>query len=271
MNRIITDFAPDRPELEVYGKMPEHTLAHIYEPEPGVFIAESPKVIMRAVSAGYEPLSVLASEISGEAAEAMSLIEETSGGVDIFLTTEEEIVSLTGFRPVRGALAAMRRKALPSPEEVISDCRRIAVFEGVVNPTNVGAMIRSAAALGIDAVLLTSDCTDPLYRRAVRVSMGTVFQVKWTFLSGHRTDIDLLHKNGFACAAMALRSESVNIDNHSLKGEDKLAVILGAEGDGLSEETISASDYTVCIPMKNGVDSLNVAAASALAFWEALK
>ncbi len=253
------------PELSVYRQQHEPQLLHWYEPEPGIFLAESPKVIERALRGGYEPVSVLCErrDITGEAAGIIA-----GADVPVYTAGSDIITELTGFRLIRGALCAMRRRALPSPAELCSGARRIAVLEGVVNPTNVGAIFRSAAALGIEAVLLTDNCSDPLYRRSSRVSMGTVFQVPWTYMSGAVTDSELLHRMGFRTAAMALVADSVDIDDERLNSEERLAVILGAEGDGLSAETVAAADYKVCIPMMNEVDSLNVAAASAVAFWQ---
>ena len=263
---VMTEFDDiNLPELAVYRKQHETQLFHWFEPEPGVFLAESPKVIERALRAGYEPISVLCccGDIEGEAAGVIAMAD-----VPVFTSDSDTITELTGFRLIRGALCAMRRKIMPAPEELCRGLRRIAVLEGVVNPANVGAIFRSAAALGIEAVLLTATCTDPLYRRASRVSMGTVFQVPWTYLPGAVTDMELLRRLGFKTAAMALVDDSVDIDDEKLNSEERLALILGAEGDGLSPETVSASDHKVCIPMSNEVDSLNVAAASAVAFWQ---
>ena len=255
----------EAPELEMYRPHRENQLLHLYEPETGVFLAESPKVIERALNGGYEPISVLCErrDIDGEAAAVIA-----AANVPVYTSDSDTITELTGFKLIRGAICAMRRKNLPAPDEICRNAQRIAVLENVVNPTNVGAIFRSAAALGIEAVLLTDTCTDPLYRRSSRVSMGTVFQVPWTYLNGTLTDMELLKGMGFRTAAMALVDDSVDIDDKCLNSEDRLAVILGAEGDGLSDQTISSSDYTICIPMSNEVDSLNVAAASAVAFWQ---
>jgi tRNA G18 (ribose-2'-O)-methylase SpoU len=259
----ITDI--NAPELDFYRQQKETHLLHYYEPDLGVFIAESPKVIERAVKGGYTPMSILCSrkDINGEAA---GVIE--TANVPVYTADDETITALTGFKLIRGALCAMRRNELPAVSDICRDAKRIAVLENVVNPTNVGAIFRSAAALGMDAVILTESCSDPLYRRSSRVSMGTVFQVPWTFMSGNNTDMELLHSLGFKTAAMALEDDSVDIDDEKLNSEEKLAVILGAEGDGLSSDTIRACDYTVCIPMSHEVDSLNVAAASAVAFYQ---
>ncbi len=253
-------------ELLMYSVTSEPQLKHRYEPEPGIFIAESTKVIERAMRAGYEPMSMLMypEHIFGESAG----IIDAAGNIPVFTGTEDEIVGITGFKLIRGALCAMRRRELPSPEKILAGKRRIAVLENVTNPTNIGAVFRSAAALGMEAVLLTSDCCDPLYRRSSRVSMGTVFQVPWTYLPGSTAEPEHLRSLGFASAAMALVNDSVDIDDLRLRAENKLAVILGNEGYGLSPETIRHSDYTVCIPMSNDVDSLNVAASSAVAFWQ---
>ena len=265
----ITDFTA--PELDVYARLSENQLYHLYEPDTGIFIAESPNVIERALNAGYEPLSFLAEtkEIFGEAQKVLSRCEDTP----VFTADFQVLTRLTGFSLTRGLLCAMRRKPLPAPESVGAGARRIAVLERVMNPTNVGAIFRSAAALGMDAVLLTPGCSDPLYRRAARVSMGTVFQIPWTFLDEKdcawpEEGQEFLRKLGFRTAAMALKQDSVSIDHPALLAEDRLAVVLGTEGDGLSETTIADCDYTVMIPMSHGVDSLNVAAASAVAFWE---
>lgn len=257
----ITDFAV--PELDVYARLSEVQLRRRYEPETGLFIAESPKVIERALNAGFTPVSLLLEEkhIIGEAREILY----RCGDIPVYTAAPEVLTKLTGFQLTRGALCAMRRSVLPSAEEICAGKRRIAVLENVVNPTNVGAIFRSAAALGMDAVLLTPACSDPLYRRAARVSMGTVFQIPWTYFDG---SMETLQKMGFKTAAMALCRDSVDIDHPQLLAEERLAIVLGTEGDGLSAETIEACDYTICIPMSHGVDSLNVAAASAVAFWQ---
>ena len=265
----IKDF--NAPELDIYARCTEARLLNKDHPEEGMFIAESPKVIGRALDAGYEPLSVLVEkkqmEENEETIQIMNRFDDTK--VSIFTADFEVLTKLTGFKLTRGMLCAMKRKELPTVSEVCYNAKRIAVLEDVVNPTNVGAIFRSAAALNIDGVILTSTCSNPLYRRAIRVSMGTVFQIKWTIAHTKKKNInEILHQLGFKTAAMALKEESVNIDNDALMNEDRLAIILGTEGEGLTEETINGSDYTVCIPMSNGVDSLNVAAASAVAFWQ---
>ena len=266
----ITDF--QAPELDVYARLSENQLLNRCEPEKGMFIAESPRVIERALDAGYRPVSCLVEKrhIEGEAKEIIRRCGEI-GNVPVYTAEFDVLTQLTGFKLTRGMLCAMRRPPLPEVRQICEGSRRIAILENVVNPTNVGAIFRSAAALGIDAVLLTYDSSDPLYRRAVRVSMGTVFQIPWTFFekdAGPEKGIRLLRELGFRTAAMALCDDSVSIDNPQLLAEEKLAVILGTEGDGLASSTIADCDYTVRIPMSHGVDSLNVAAASAVAFWE---
>ena len=265
----ITDFMA--PELDVYARLSENQLYHLYEPDAGIFIAESLNVIERALNAGYEPLSFLAEtkKLSGDVQRILIRCEHTP----VYTAEFELLTRLTGFALTRGLLCAMRRKPLPTLEAVCAGARRIAVMERVMNPTNVGAIFRSAAALGMDAVLLTPGCSDPLYRRAARVSMGTVFQIPWTFLdekicSWPEEGQKNLRKLGFRTAAMALKQDSVSVDHPALMAEERLAIVLGTEGDGLSEKTIADCDYTVMIPMAHGVDSLNVAAASAVAFWE---
>lgn len=270
----ITDFMA--PELDVYARLSEGQLLNRHEPEKGMFIAESPKVIERALDAGCIPVSFLAERrhVDGEGKELI----ERCGDIPVYTAEFDVLTQLTGFNLTRGMLCAMYRPKLPSVETVCEGTRRIAVLENVVNPTNIGAIFRSAAALNIDAVLLTPDCSNPLYRRAIRVSMGTVFQIPWTFLScGTKKDeknlwqqegVKLLHELGFKAAAFALRDDSVGIDDPKLMAEERLAIILGTEGDGLASSTIADCDYTVKIPMSHGVDSLNVAAASAVAFWQ---
>lgn len=265
----ITDF--NAPELDVYARLSEVQLLHYHEPDLGMFIAESPNVIERALNSGYEPLSFLAEtkEIEGDAHK----LTERCGNVPVYTAEFDVLTKLTGFKLTRGLLCAMRRKRLPGAEKLCAGAKRIAVLENVMNPTNVGAIFRSAAALNMDAVLLTPGCSDPLYRRAARVSMGTVFQIPWTFLDEKteawpRQGMELLKKLGFQTAAMALKDDSRSIADPELKQAEKQAVILGTEGEGLTDETIEACDYTVRIPMAHGVDSLNVAAASAVAFWE---
>ena len=268
----ITDF--HAPELDIYARISEAQLLHINEPKKeGIFIAESPLVIGRALKAGYTPICVLVEDKQLEK-EALPLLANYPD-IPIYTAPFDILTELTGFKLTRGMLCAMNRKVLPSVQDVCSDTRRIAVLEDVVNPTNVGAIFRSAAALNMDAVLLTPNCTDPLYRRAIRVSMGTVFQIPWTFFENKKKPqeqplsyISVLNNLGFKTVAMALRDDSVCIDDKKLMSEEKLAIILGTEGDGLTDQTIANCDYTVKIPMTHGVDSLNVAAASAVAFWQ---
>lgn len=265
----ITDFTA--PELDVYARLSEGQLKNRAEPEKGMFIAESPKVIDRALDAGYEPVSLLMerSHIEGQAKE----IIKRCGDVPVFTAEFDILTQLTGFKLTRGVLCAMRRNPLPKIEEVCCKAKRLAVLENVMNPTNVGAVFRSAAALGIDAVLITPACCDPLYRRSARVSMGTVFQIPWTQIGSEVSDwphpgMEILREMGFKTAAMALEDDSIGINDRKLRKAKRLAIVLGTEGDGLLSKTIADCDYTVKIPMSHGVDSLNVAAASAVAFWE---
>ena len=263
MNLIeITDF--HAPELDVYARLTEAQLLNRFELAKGMFIAESPKVIMRALDAGCVPVSILV-ERSRMVGESLEVIDRCDG-VPVYTADLDVLTQLTGYQLTRGLLCAMRRPKLPTVETVLSNARRVAVLEDVQNPTNVGAIFRSAAALGMDAVLLTPACSNPLYRRSCRVSMGTVFQVPWTYMEENW--IENLRSHGFKTAAMALSDDSVSIDDPVLRREEKLAVVLGTEGDGLAAVTIQDCDYTVKIPMYHGVDSLNVAAASAVAFWE---
>ena len=266
----ITDF--DAPELDVYARLTEAQLLNKDHPEDGLFIAESPKVISRALDGGYEPVSVLVEKKQVlEDAETIAVLGKCAN-VPVYTAENEVLTKLTGFKLTRGMLCAMKRRRLPGLQEICNGCDRIAVLENVMNPTNVGAIFRSAAALHMDAVILTGGCSNPLYRRASRVSMGTVFQIPWTFVDNSviwpEEGMKILRELGFKTAAMALKEDSASIDDPELMKEDKLAVILGTEGDGLAPETIADCDYTVMIPMSHGVDSLNVAAASAVAFWQ---
>lgn len=256
----ITDFSA--PELDIYTRLNEAQLLHYYEPHGGLFIAESPLVIGRALDAGYEPVSLLLEKKHVDH-QAKDLIERC-GNIPVYVSELDVLTKLTGFQLTRGALCAMKRKELPSVRELCHDKTRIAVLENVMNPTNIGAIFRSAAALNMEAVLLTSGSSNPLYRRASRVAMGTVFQIPWTYID----DLNELKELGFKTAAMALCKESVSIDDPELMAEEKLAIVLGTEGEGLAKSTIASCDYTVMIPMSHGVDSLNVAAASAVAFWQ---
>ena len=265
----ITDF--HAPELDSYARLTQNQLRCRLEPEKGIFIAESPKVISRALDAGYEPVSLLMErrQITGPAAEILT----RCGDAPVYTADRELLAGLTGFELTRGVLCAFRRPAPRSAEELCKEARRVAVLEGIVDSTNVGAIFRSAAALNMDAVLINPSCCDPLCRRAVRVSMGTVFQVPWAQLGETPADwpgqgLARLRAMGFKTAAMALSDRSVPIDDEALAAEPKLAIVLGTEGDGLAHATIAACDYTVKIPMSHGVDSLNVAAASAVAFWQ---
>ena len=295
----------DAPELQIYYNLNEAQLFHYFEPKPGIFIAESPKVIKRALDAGCVPMSFLMEKkhVKTQAKEILARCEklqsqdikqtdkmEAENGnssmaaehdipvctaeceIPVYIAEIEVLAKITGYQLTRGMLCAMYRPTLPSVEQICKNARRVAILENVVNPTNVGAIFRSAAALGMDAVLLTSDCADPLYRRASRVSMGTVFQIPWTYFDKNACwpdgAMDVLHKLGYKTAAMALRDDSVSIDDEKMMAEEKLAIVLGTEGDGLADHTIADCDYTVKIPMTHGVDSLNVAAASAVAFWQ---
>lgn len=266
----ITDY--NAKELDIFARKKESQLLHYYEPKQGIFIAESPIVITRALDAGYEPLSFLVDEVELKSKTTTALFERCPK-IPVYTADASVLKKMTGFELTRGMLCAMRRRELPSVEEVCANAKRIAVLENVVNPTNIGAIFRSAAALNMDAVLLTPACSDPLYRRSIRVSMGTIFQVPWTYFqkkeaSWPKDGMDELHRLGFQTVAMALRDDSFGIDDPKLHAEEKLAIILGTEGEGLADDTIADCDYTVKIPMAHGVDSLNVAAASAVAFWE---
>ena len=256
----ITDFLD--PALDVYARLTENQLLNRENPENAMFIGESPKVIERALDAGYEPVSILVERkhIEGEAKGIIA----RCGDIPVYTADFAVLTQLTGFQLTRGMLCALKRKVLPSAVEICKDAKRVAVLENVMNPTNVGAIFRSAAALGMDAVLLTNGSSNPLYRRAIRVSMGTVFQVPWTFIES----VGELKELGFKTCAMALREDTLSIRDPRLSAEPKLAVVLGTEGDGLADSTISDCDYTVKIPMTHGVDSLNVAAASAVAFFQ---
>ena len=265
----ITDFTA--PELDVYARLTEAQLLNREEPAKGLFIAESPKVIERALDAGCQPVSLLMERkhIDSQAKDVIA----RCGDIPVYTSDLDILTKLTGFQLTRGVLCAMRRPQLPSVEATLRDAKRVVILENVMNPTNVGAIFRSAAALGMDAVLLTPGCSNPLYRRAARVSMGTVFQIPWTFVGSEMADwpgpgMEKLAQLGFKTAALALRDDSVSIDDPKLLAEEKLAVILGSEGDGLTNDTIAQCDYAVRIPMYHNVDSLNVAAASAVAFWQ---
>ena len=261
----ITDFSA--PELDVYARLTEAQLRNRFDPSNALFIAESPKVIHRALDDGCQPVSMLMErkDIDGSASEILRRCPD----IPVYTADEELLCGLTGYHLTRGVLCAMRRPPLPTTEAVCRDARRIVILENVQNPTNVGAIFRSAAALGMDAVLLTPGCSDPLYRRSARVSMGTVFQIPWAYTPDWpEAGMQMLHDLGFATAALALREDTLPIDSPILASQEKLALLLGSEGDGLTDNTIASCTYTVKIPMYHGVDSLNVAAASAVAFWQ---
>ena len=263
MNLIeLTDFSA--PELDVYARLTEAQLLNRHNLKEGLFIAESPKVIDRALDAGCIPVSILV-ETAHLRGESQAVIDRC-GDIPVYTARFDVLTQLTGYQLTRGMLCAMRRPALPTVEEICKTARRVAVLEDVMNPTNLGAIFRSAAALGMDAVLLTPACSNPLYRRSCRVSMGTVFQVPWTYLDENW--IETLKNMGYKTCAMALKDDSYSMDDPALREVEKLAIVLGTEGDGLAASTIANCDYTVKIPMYHGVDSLNVAAASAVAFWE---
>ena len=268
-HQIIEITALNSPDLALYRIRSEVALLRYYEPAEGVFIAESPKVILRAIQAGYEVMSVLVEDhhIASPDEEVNSVLSYLNN-VPIYTAPFDVLTEITGYQLTRGMLAVMRRKPLATVSDICENATRIAILEDVVNPTNLGAIIRSAAALRVDAVLLTPGCTDPLYRRAARVSMGTVFQVPWTFLTNGYPEIKAL---GFKMAAMALTHNSISLSDPAPAKEKKLAILMGTEGDGLKPETIAMCDYTIRIPMRENVDSLNVAAASAVAFWELCK
>lgn len=271
MPNIIEISSLDAPELDLFARLTEAQLRSRLEPEKGIFIAESAKVIGTALDAGCEPVALLMErrQIEGAAQGILARCGQTP----VYTADRSLLEGLTGYPLTRGVLCAMRRRPLPSVEEICASARRVAVLEGIVDATNIGAIFRSAAALGIDAVLVTPTCGDPLYRRAVRVSMGTVFQVPWTRIGSQAADwpqqgLERLRRMGFKTAAMALNESAVSVEDPRLMAEPRLAIVLGTEGDGLAPHTIADCDYTVCIPMAHGVDSLNVAAASAVAFWQ---
>lgn len=267
MSQIIEINDLSLPELEPFCSTSEVHLLRYYEPEAGLFIAESPKVIRRALDAGYQPISLLMERkyINGQGKDIILRCEN----IPVYTADSELLTSITGYKLTQGALCAMRRRKNASADKILQNAKRIALLENIMNQTNIGAIFRSAAALGFDAVLLTDGCSDPLYRRSIRVSMGTVFQIPWAYLNGDSPDyIKRLTELGFMTAAMALRNDTAAIDSPALHNADKLAVVFGTEGEGLLGSTISACDCTVKIPMSHGVDSLNVAAASAVVFWE---
>jgi len=251
------------PELQIFSSYNENQLRRYYEPEAGIFIAESPNVIARALAAGYEPISALICEN-----ELTNCNINFPADLPVYAAPFDVLTQITGFELTRGLLCAMRRRALPSPEMILAEAKNIAVLDDIENPTNVGAIFRSAAALNVDAILLTQGSSDPLYRRAIRVSMGNVFNIPWTFFDKDADYISLLKESGYTTIAMALKENAKLLDDPVLKSSDKTAVILGNEGMGLPQKTIDACDYTCIIPMKDNIDSLNVAAASAVTFWE---
>lgn len=269
MSRVIeiTDIADER--LDIYARYSEVQLLRYNEPNEGIFIAESPMIIERALDAGYEPISFLMERryVEGQGKGILERCPE----IPVFVAELSVLTKLTGYQITRGVLCAMRRKELPEISNICENARRIVILENVMNPTNVGAIFRSAAALGMDGILLTEGCTDPLYRRAGRVSMGTVFQIPWTFYNKKHpwsSGCSMLKNIGYKTVAMALTDDSVSVNDPRLMAEERLAIVMGTEGNGLAKTTIAQCDYTVKIPMSHGVDSLNVAAASAIAFWE---
>ncbi len=301
MIRLITIDNLETEALRIYSDLNENQLRHYYEPQLGLFVGESRTVVERALNAGYEPVSMLMEKryVETEGKELLKRLRLLPQEIPVYVSDIDVLSQITGYHLTRGILCAFRRRALPSVEEICRNARRIAVLENIENPTNIGAMIRSAAALNMDALLLTPACADPLYRRAIRVSVGTVFQIPWTYIGlpeksatksegmetlVHREagqsmqcmhtggwpegGMQQLHRLGFRTAAMALQHDTVEIDDPKLLAEEKLAIVLGNEGDGLARQTIASCDYTVKIPMSHGVDSLNVAAASAVAFWQ---
>lgn len=257
-------------QLDIFAKLTENQLAHYYEPEEGLFLAESLKILQRAINAGYEPVCAL---IEDRMVEEVQPLFSKFPEVDVYTATFDVLTGITGYHMTGGVLCAMRRRQLPEVADICKGARRIAILEDVVNPTNIGAIFRNAAALGVDGILLSPGSCDPLYKRAIRVSMGTVFQIPWTFFEKRenvwpKEGMTLIKDMGFSPVAMALDDRATTIDNPNLRSQEKIAVLLGSEGYGLKSETLARCDYTVMIPMSNGVDSLNVAAASALAFWE---
>lgn len=257
--------------VELFTKYNEAQLYHYFEPNGGVFIAETPEVIKRALDRGAEPFAFLVEEKAYESDVVQNLLAPISEDVDVFVAPLNVINNITGFNLTRGVLAACKRPALPEPAELLADAKRVAILEDVMNPTNVGAIFRSAAALGVDAVLLTHPSADPFYRRAARVSMGTVFQVPWTYFVKDSDYMETLHQAGFSVVSMALKENAIPLSAPELKAPEKLAVIFGTESTGIKDETIAKSDFVSIIPMHNEVDSLNVAAASAVTFWELCK
>ena len=261
----------DYSRVDIFTKYNEAQLYHYFEPKPGVFIAETPEVIKRALDRGAEPIAFLVEEKAYESEVVTELLSHVDDDVDIFVAELNVINKITGFNLTRGVLAACHRPSLPDVDSLLQSSKRIAILEDVMNPTNVGAIFRSAAALGVDGIILTHDSADPFYRRAARVAMGTVFQVPWTYFDKGSDYVRVLHKNGFAVVSMALKDNAISLADPVLKKQEKLAVIFGTESTGIKQETIDASDFVTIIPMHHGVDSLNVAAASAVTFWELCK
>lgn len=269
--KIIHIHSLDDPAVSLYTRYNEPQLFHINEPDRGIFIAETPMVIERALDLGARPISFFVEEGAFGNEAVQNVLERAGEGVEILSAELSVINSITGFNLTRGVLAAFERPELSNTNDLLSSSETIAVLEDIVNPTNVGAIFRSAAALGVDAILLTKGCTDPFYRRSARVSMGTVFQVPWTYIPEDRPLTEVLHDNGYEIISMALIERAIPVTDPVLKNEKKRAIVFGSEGDGISEETLSDSDHIAIIPMHNGVDSLNVAASSAIAFWELCK
>ncbi len=267
-NRTVHIDDLDDSRLSVYTKYNEPQLYHINEPAPGIFIAETPMVIERALDFGAKPISFFVEERACHTEAVKNVLERAGDDVDVFEAELDVINRITGFNLTRGVLAAFERPKMPDINTLLESSRLVAVLEDIVNPTNVGAIFRSAAALGVDAVLITAGSTDPFYRRSARVSMGTVFQVKWTYIPEGSDTADILHDSGYTVISMELTKEAIPVTDPVLKGKEKRAIVFGAEGSGISEETLSKSDHIAIIPMQNGVDSLNVAASSAIAFWE---
>lgn len=271
MRQVIEVEALEDERLDLFTKYNEAQLFHYYEPNGGVFIAETPEVIKRALNRGAEPIAFLVEEKAAKTDEVQQLFSTLSDEVNVFVAKLEVINKLTGFNLTRGVLAACKRPTLPDAVDILSTAKRIAVLEDVMNPTNVGAIFRSAAALGVDGIVLTQNSADPFYRRAARVAMGTVFQVPWTYFAKGTDYVTTLKNNGFKVVSMALKDNAISLAEPVLKEQDKLAIIFGTESTGIKQETIDASDFVVIIPMYHGVDSLNVAAASAVTFWELCK
>ena len=261
----------DDSRVDIFTKYNEAQLYHYYEPNGGVFIAETPEVIKRALARGAEPIAFLVEEKAYESQVVQELLSDISDDVEVFVAELNVINKITGFNLTRGVLAACKRPSLPSVSEILQTSKRVAILEDVMNPTNVGAIFRSAAALGVDGIILTHDSADPFYRRAARVAMGTVFQVPWTYFDKGSDYVATLKGDGFAVVSMALKDNAISLAEPVLKGQEKLAIVFGTESTGIKQETIDASDFVTIIPMYHGVDSLNVAAASAVTFWELCK